>query len=259
MSNWKAIAKAEILVSTAKIRKSRKFFGTLIGFFVLLWALFLAPRVISFLMVEFGEGFSIIMANSFPGLMRSIMLFLWLALTIIPLSNALEEIKIGQWEIMLSNNVSTRDMLIGTFMAKIPLYGLVTMFLSPILLSAFIIAYEISLIGQLLMYGMLVLMAIGSLWFSNVLAVGIQSKLGQSARGNDIAKALSWAIVPIVAIPGMAIAYFMPVFAEIMGLNYFLLLPSSWAADFITWTAVTFNGVNLPASFVANIANWLFI
>jgi hypothetical protein len=259
LSSWRAIAKAEILVSSAKLRRSRKVFGTLIGIFVLLWALYIAPLVVSFLLVEFGEGFNIILGNSFPGLMRSIMLLLWLAVTIIPLSNALEEVKIGQWEIMLSNNVSTRDILIGTFLAKIPLYGLVTLFLSPILLSAFIIIYEISIIGQLLMYGMLVLLALGSLWFSNVLAAGIQSKLGQSARGNDIAKALSWAIIPIVAIPGMALAYFMPVFAEIMGLNYFLLLPSSWAADFITWMAVSFNGVNLPASFVANIANWLFI
>ncbi len=259
MSNWKAIAKAEILVSTAKIRKSRKFFGTLIGLFVLFWALYIAPQVISFLLTEFGAGFDMILANSFPGLMRSILLFLWLALTIIPLSNALEEIKIGQWEIMLSNNVSTRDMLIGTFLAKIPLYGLVTLFLSPILLSPFIMTYKIAPIGQLLMFGMIVLMAIGSLWFSNVLAAGIQSRLGQSTKGNDIAKALSWAIIPIVAIPGMAIAYFMPLAAEIMGLNYFLLLPSSWAADFITWAAVSFNGVNLPASFVANIASWLFI
>ncbi|MCK5239520.1 MAG: hypothetical protein KAR33_08240 [Candidatus Thorarchaeota archaeon] len=257
MSNWRIIAKAEILVSTSKLRRSRKILSAIIVALVVSCAIFIVPQIMSFLLAEFAEGFGIILANSFPGLMRSIMLILWLALTIIPLSNALEEVKIGQWEIMLSNNVKTRDILIGTFISKIPLYGLIVVFLASFMMSPFVIIYEISIIGQLLMYGMITLLALGSLWFSNVIAAGVQSKLGQSARGNDIAKALSWAIIPIVAIPGMVLGYFMPQFSEIMGLNIFLLLPSSWAADFITWMAITFNGVNLPASFTLNIANWL--
>ncbi|MHA1576459.1 MAG: hypothetical protein ACTSU3_03785, partial [Candidatus Thorarchaeota archaeon] len=200
---WVTIAKVEILVRTAKIRRIRKIGSLLILIFMLVWALFIVPQLAMFLITYFSVELNTILASAFPGLMRSIMLVLWLVVLIFPISNALEGIKIGQWEIMLSNNVKTRDMLFGSYLGKIPIYGLVVMFLAPLVITPFALVYEVSILGQLLMYSTIILFALITLWVSNVIITAISAKIGDSARGNDIAKALSWAVIPIIAIPAM--------------------------------------------------------
>ncbi|MHA1638424.1 MAG: hypothetical protein ACTSUB_10470, partial [Candidatus Thorarchaeota archaeon] len=251
--HWWTIAKVELLVRTAKIKRIRKIGAILIFALFLAWALLIVPQVMTFLMERFSFEFNSIIQTVFPGLMRSLLLFVWLIVLIIPISNALEGIKIGQWEIMLSNNVKTKDILFGTFIGKIPVYGLVALFLAPLIISPFAMAFEVSIIGMLLMNCTVVAFALVTLWISNVFITAISAKIGDSPRGNDIAKALSWAVIPIVAIPGIGIMYFMGSAAELMTLDIFLLLPSTWCADCLTWIAIVFNGVNLPASSIMNL------
>ncbi|MFW9911314.1 MAG: hypothetical protein ACFFEU_02530 [Candidatus Thorarchaeota archaeon] len=246
--NWLVIAKTEYLVATSRFHTKRKAISLLIVAFALVWALFIAPAIMSSLFNLFAVEIQTILAIAFPGLMRSVMLLLWIIVLIYPISYALQEIRIGQWEIMLSNNVSTRDMLFGTFLGKLPGYGLLVLFLAPVLISLFAIVYQVSLIGQALMYGVLYITALVTLWFSNVISTAIQAKLGESSRGNDIAKALSMVVAAIVIVPMYGIMYFAGPLAEIMGMDVFLILPSTWGADLITWTAIYFNGVGLPQS-----------
>ena len=246
--NWLVIAKTEYLVATSRFHTKRKAISLLIVAFALVWALFIAPAIMSSFFNLFAVEIQTILAIAFPGLMRSVMLLLWIIVLIYPISYALQEIRIGQWEIMLSNNVSTRDMLFGTFLGKLPGYGLLVLFLAPVLISLFAIVYQVSLIGQALMYGVLYIMALVTLWFSNVISAAIQAKLGESSRGNDIAKALSMVVAAIVIVPMYGIMYFAGPLAEIMGMDVFLILPSTWGADLITWTAIYFNGVGLPQS-----------
>jgi hypothetical protein len=250
---WVAIAKAEFYVLTAKFHRFRKLGYLLILAFVSLWALFLVPQILGFIMSRVPGSIDMILAITFPGLMRSIMMFLWFFVLIMPISNGLEGVRIGQWEIMLSNNVKTKDMLLGTYLGKLPIFGLAVFFLSPIMLSLFIDAYQVSIVGQLLMYSIMVAFALVNIWLSNIIVSVIQAKIGGSARGEDLGRALSWAVIPIIAVPGMAILYFMQQFATIMNTDVFLILPSTWCADFITWMAISFNGVNMPASSIMNL------
>jgi hypothetical protein len=184
----------------------------------------------------------------FPGMMRTLGLFIWLLLLLFPLSYALQEIKIGQWEIFLSNNVRTRDIMTGTFLGKIGLYGLIIVFLAPLVITPFMLAFDVSIIGQLLVYGAFTLLAVGSMWLSNFLTNVIQARIGDSARGNDIAKALAMVIAIIVILPMYGVMFFLPAISEMMGLNAFLILPSTWFADLISWLAITFNNIGLTGS-----------
>ncbi|MFW9887378.1 MAG: hypothetical protein ACFFER_04310 [Candidatus Thorarchaeota archaeon] len=246
--NWLVIAKTEYLVATSRFHARRKIISLLIVAFALLWALFIAPEIMASFVNLFAAEIQMVLAIAFPGLVRSVMLLLWMLVLIYPISYALQEIRIGQWEIMLSNNVSTRDMLLGTFLGKLPSYGLLVLFLAPVLISPFAIVYQVSLLGQALMYAVLYITALATLWFSNVISTAIQAKLGEASRGNDIAKALSMVVAAIVIGPMYGIMYFAGPLAEIMGMDVFLILPSTWGADLITWTAIYFNGVGLPQS-----------
>ena len=106
---WFHIAKAEFYVLTAGLRKHRKAFTTLLYAIVLFWAVYVAPLVIGGfinLIMPMAE-LQTLLIMIFPGLMRSIMLFLWAMLLLFPMSYALQEIKIGQWEIFLSNDIKS--------------------------------------------------------------------------------------------------------------------------------------------------------
>ncbi|MHA1963961.1 MAG: hypothetical protein ACXACG_09775 [Candidatus Thorarchaeota archaeon] len=247
---WLAIATAEFQVLTSSMRRNRKLYTGILYTITLVWATFGAPMLFNAVL---GAIFPMhvlrpMLMVIFPGLMRTVGLFLWLILLLFPMSMALQEIKIGQWEIFLSNNVRTRDIMAGTFLGKISLYGLIIVAIAPLLISPFMLAFEVSVIGQLMVYGAVTLLAMGTIWLSNFLTSLVQARLGDSSRGNDIAKALAMVIAIVVIIPMYGLMFFLPTLSEMMGMNAFLILPSTWFSDLISWIAITFNGIGLTGS-----------
>jgi hypothetical protein len=236
------------LVLTSRFRPRRKVALLGILTFTLVWALFLVPSIMSHILTWLGGKVDSVLMVGLPGFMRSFVLFLWVTFLFYPISYALEELKIGQWEIMLSNNVSTRDLMTGLFAGKVPVYGLGVLFLTPILISPYAIIYQVSLIGQLLMYITLILVALSTLWFSNLLCTAIQAKLAESPRGTDLARALSMVVGLLTLIPMYGIFFLAEPFSEFMGLHIFLLFPFTWGADLVTWVIVTFNGIGMSPS-----------
>ncbi len=247
---WYHIAKAEFYVLTAGIKKHRFAFAAILYALAIAWAVYLAPLLVNGLIQAIipMDTIRTLLMVMFPGLMRTVMLFLWALLMLFPLSQALQEIKIGQWEIYLSNNVRTRDILAGTFVGKIPLYGLIVIVFAPILISPFMLAFEVSLLGQGLVYAVIALMVLSTVWLSNFVTSVIQARLGDSSRGNDIAKALSFVIALIVIIPMYGLMFFMPQLSNLLGMNAFLIMPFTWPADLVSWIAITFNGIGLTGS-----------
>ncbi|MFX1474682.1 MAG: hypothetical protein ACFFCO_04270 [Promethearchaeota archaeon] len=250
---WFALTKAEYLVLTSSLRPRRALWMSLLLVFGIFWAIFLAPLLVG---TMFDSALSLTMVRAlllvmFPGLMRTVMLFLFMLMLLMPLSYSLQEIKIGQWEIFFSNNVCTRDILIGTFLGKVPVYGLIVLFVAPPLLAVFLLAFEVSLIGQGLIYGTLLLMVVTTLWLSNFVTAMIQAKLGDSPRGNDIAKGLAMLIALVIIGPMYGLMFFAPQLSSLLGLNVFLVFPFTWPADVISWLAITFNGLNLTGVQIA--------
>ncbi len=249
---WRAIAEAEFLVSTSRFRSLRYPVMFLIYTGLIGWALLGAPALVNLLISRVLDDFQTLLSVAFPGLLRSAMLFLFMLVMVGPISNSLEEIRIGQWEIIISHNVRTRDLLLGTFIAKIPIYGLIVFILAPIIIAPFAIVYEVSLFGQILMYLIVLSFALVTLWISTILGTAIQAKLGDSPRGNDLAKGFSWLVIILIALPGMALIYFMDKISVLMSLEPFLLLPSTWSADLLTWCALHFTNGYIPASTLLN-------
>jgi len=244
---WWAIAKAEFLVRTAKLHRSRKILFPMVVGIALAFGLILVPNILGYFIGRVGGAFEIMLATSFPGILRTIMMVIWLFILIVPISNSLENVKIGQWEILFSNNVKTRDLLFGTFVGKIPVYGIFVIALGPIAVAPFVYAYNVSIIGQLLMYLVIFLFAIVTIWLSTVFSTAIHAKIGSSPRGDDIGKALSWALVPLVALPAMGSMYWMNSIVSFLNLDVSMILPSTWSADILTWIAM-YTGSLRPSS-----------
>jgi hypothetical protein len=243
---WFHIGKAEFLIQTSKFRGKRKIVLPAAFIFTIAWAIYIVPTLMQGLIGQPSSSIVGVLTAIFPGLMRSVVMLVWLMLLIYPTSSALREIKIGQWEILLSHDVRTRSIMFGTFAAKIPVYGLVTLAISPIFLSLFAIFFQISLLGQLIMYLIIFLVVIGTLWLSNFLTTAIQARLGDSPRGNDLAKALTYILPIMVVVPVYSISFFATSVSQLLGLDVFLVFPFTWGADLISWTAISFSGANFP-------------
>ena len=194
---WATIAKAEFQVSMSRFRKRRLHAMLLLILIGLVWAIDVAPRIMNWFFDLFSTEVQHVLLVAYPGVMRSVMLLLWTLILIFPISYALQEVKIGQWEIILSNKVSTRDMMFGMFLGRIPHYCLLVLFLAPLLISPFINFYQVSILGQLLAYLAIAFFVLTTLLLSTVLSTAIQAKLGESPRGNDLAKAMGIVIVVI--------------------------------------------------------------
>ena len=86
--NWLTIAKAEFYVLTVGMRPHRKLYTLLLYALGLVWAVFGAPQ----LMVGFITAIipmaqiRIMLLTMFPGLMRSVMMFVWLILILFPMA-----------------------------------------------------------------------------------------------------------------------------------------------------------------------------
>ncbi|MFX0202468.1 MAG: hypothetical protein ACFFCW_40700, partial [Candidatus Hodarchaeota archaeon] len=245
-----AIAKAEYFAQMSRFHRRRTAFVAVLAFFGVFWALIITPWLVSRFLDWLGTEFEALLMIALPGVMRTVILMLWVMVFVFPITYALQEIKIGQWEIILSHKVSTRALLFGTFVGKIPTYSLLVLFLAPVLITPFATVFQVSVLGQALIYGVVFLVTLSTLWFSTVISTAIQAKLGESPRGKDIAKGLSLVIGIAFIIPFYGLMYFAESFAAIMGLDVFQVLPFTWGADLITWTIIYFNGMNLPTAVI---------
>ncbi len=244
--NWYHIAKAEFQVQTSGIKKNRAVLMTASFVFGLIWAFAIAPYLIGFVLTEVIGIPQTVLAMVMPGLMRAGMMFVWLLLVFLPLSNALKEIRIGQWEILMSHRVQTREILVGTFAGCLGIYGLYVLYLSPFLVVPFAHAYSVSIIGVGFMYLTIFVITVSTIWLSNLLVTAIQARLGASARGKDLAKGLSIIVSLVAIIPLIGLQLFAPLMTEILGMDFFIVFPFTWGADLLSQIAISFNGIGLP-------------
>ncbi|MGY5879939.1 MAG: hypothetical protein RTV31_06790 [Candidatus Thorarchaeota archaeon] len=132
-------------------------------------------------------------------------------------------------------------------MGKVPSYGLLVLFAAPVMLTPFTFVFQVSLLGQICMYLTVFFVALSTLFLSNLITTSIQAKLGESTRGNDIAKALSMLVAVIVIVPMYGLMYFSESLSAILGTDVFLLFPFTWSADIISWCIIIFNDIGLSA------------
>ncbi|TFG34039.1 hypothetical protein EU527_05410 [Candidatus Thorarchaeota archaeon] len=242
---------------TARFRSKRKTVMISLLILSVSWALILAPAITSLLLSWFQTRIESLLFLGLAGFMRSLVMFMWFVYLFNPISQSLEELKIGQWEIILSNNVSTRSIMVGTFLGRIPLYSIGAFLLIPVILSIFVQFYAISILGQLLLYLTLLFVFLSTLWFSNLLATILQSKLAESPRGDELARGLSIVIGFAAILPLYGIIFLSGPITELLGLNIFLVFPFTWGADLATSLILRFNGVGLSISDVTMIESVL--
>lgn len=235
MPKWLVIARNEYRLRTSGIRRFRPFFPFVITAFLCLYIFYLAPAIFSFFTDEFLAFF---LSQAAVASVQLILLMIFLFFLVVPITYTLQQPEITQYELLLSAPLTPKDLLLGKFLGEMPLYAigvvLVAGSFAAILDPLGLDALQISII--ILIF---ILTFFSAFWIGTVIAAILRTRLGLTAHGRDIGKALAM----IIALPMIALMYAIMsgnIFQSLeeSGLNsgaaiLLALIPSSWGAELI--------------------------
>ena len=232
---WLVVARNEYRIHTSRIRKIRPYFPYLVIGLLAVYVAFIAPAFVSLFIDDF---LAFILSQAAIAMVQIVLFMIFIYFVIIPITDTLREEQTGQLEIFLAAPVKPSDVLLGEFLGKMPFYAIfITVItgsfaaaLNPLGLDIFQITIIIIIF---------IVTFLSATWIGTVVAALLRTKLGKTARGKDIGRALAI----IIALPLVALVYaiqfggLLTVLADpgtsgavktILG-----LLPSSWGAEVI--------------------------
>ena len=247
LSQWKAIATADFYASTSRFRGRRRKSFLLFLIIVLIWAFLIAPLFFRLIIEMYPDIESLLQVYSI-GLLRSIMFFIWILILMYPAGSALQEYKFRDWELILSCDVDTKQILIGKFMGRLPKFSLLSIALSALLVSIYDSVFHISVFGQILIYAEVMGFLYITLGISLIIWSGIQARLNQSPRGDFLARIISGLMIFIVLIPMFGLQMFSEQFTAFMENVPLQVLPSTWSSDLTAWIILVYGTEQMPIS-----------
>ena len=230
---WFVVARNEYRITTSKIRKIRPYFPILIIGLLAVYVAFIAPAVASLLIDDF---LAFIITFAAVPMVQIFLFMIFFYFIILPITQTLKEMETGQLEIFLAAPIKPSDVLLGEFLGHMPLYAIAITVITGFF-TAVLTPLGLDMVQTAIIIIVFVVTFLSAYWIGVVIAAILRTRLGKTARGKDIGRALAL----IIALPMIAIMY------AIMGggLTEALvdpgtsgavrailgLLPSSWGAE----------------------------
>jgi hypothetical protein len=230
---WLIVAKNEYRIHTSSMRSIRRVFPYVAVGLLAVYVVFIAPAIFSHFIDDFA---AFIITQAAAPMVQIVLFMIFFYFIIFPITNTLREEQTGQLEIFLAAPVKPSDVLLGEFLGVMPFYGILvvalagsfTALLTPLGLDLAQVVITIAVFG---------LTFFSALWIGTVTAAILRSRLGKSARGKDIGKALAM----IIALPLVAAMYALIGGGLLSALTdpnmsgtvrtVLNLIPSSWGAE----------------------------
>ncbi|UCD95753.1 MAG: hypothetical protein JSV35_04335 [Candidatus Bathyarchaeota archaeon] len=230
---WLIVAKNEYRIHTSSMRSLRRIFPYIAVGLLAVYVVFLAPAIFSYFFDDFT---AFIITQAAAPTVQLVLFMLFFYFIIFPITNTLREEQTDQLEIFLAAPVKPSDVLLGEFLGVMPFYGIVVVVLAGSF-TALLTPLGLDLAQIVITIAVFCLTFFSALWIGTVTAAILRSKLGKSARGKDIGKALAM----IIALPLVAVMYALlgggllstltnPNISGIVR-TVLNLIPSSWGAE----------------------------
>jgi hypothetical protein len=232
---WLVVARNEYRIRTSRIREIRPYFPILVIGLLAVYVAFIAPSIVSLFIDDFLAFF---LSQAAVAMVQIILFMIFFYFIILPITYTLKEVQTGQLEIFLAAPVKPSDVLLGEFLGVMPFYAIVVTMIAGFF-TAVMAPLGLDLVQIAIIIIIFVVTFFSALWIGTVVAAVLRTKLGKTARGKDIGKALAL----LIALPMIAIMYaimgggLLEALADpgasgmvraILG-----LLPSSWGAEVI--------------------------
>ena len=232
---WLVVARNEYRIRTSKIRKIRRYFPILVIGLLAVYVAFIAPAVVNLFIDDFQR---LILSQAAEAMVPILLFMIFIYFIMIPITETLREEQTGQLEIFLAAPIKPSDILLGEFLGEMPFYAIfVTVITS--FFTAVLNPLGLDIVQTAIIIIIFVVTFLSAFWIGTVIAAILRTKLGKTARGRDIGRALAM----IIALPMVALIYavmyggLLDALADpgtsgmvraILG-----LLPSSWGAEVI--------------------------
>jgi len=271
LAGWRTIAKNEIRLWTTKFRKNRKrFFYILTAIvisiniiFILLNRFYFIPfrennlfekLFTTFIIIPNIPGisesqiyqlqgvflntniFSSVFIQLLPPIIEMLCFFIFFMALTFPIQTSIQQLNVSHFEIVLSSPIKPKDMMLGNFLGRVPIYTIADFIVVPILWSILSIFIPISEISYLTIAIVVLILFIVGTFIGTITASYISLKLGQSKGGAEKAKIYLFLFSIIIAIPIFTMSSFPYVFTDPNVQFVLKFIPTTWFGDIITYT-----------------------
>jgi len=232
---WLVVARNEYRIRTSRIRKIRPYFPYLVIGLLAVYVAFIAPRIVSLFIDDF---LALLLSQAGVAMVQIILFMIFIYFIMIPITDTLREEQTGQLEIFLAAPIKPSDVLLGEFLGEMPFYAIfVTVIIG--FFTAVLNPLGLDLVQVAIIIIIFVVTFLSALWIGTVIAAILRTRLGKTARGKDIGKALAL----LIALPMVGIMYAIMGGGLIEALanpgtsgmvrTILGVLPSSWGAEVI--------------------------
>ncbi len=236
---WFTITRNEYRIRTSSIRQIRPYFPFLVIGALAIYVGFIAPAIVDY----FLNGLVAFLLSQVAGILVRFILFIFFFTFItFPISYTLRDVKTAQQEIFLSAPIKPSDVLLGEFLGELPLYAIIITLITGFFTALLMLA-GLSMIQLAITIIIFIVTLSSALWIGTVISALLRTRLGKSARGKDMGKALSLLIVlPTLALIYAVLAVIDPgtgrtsvIEGGTGGIVNLILgvIPSSWGGDII--------------------------
>jgi len=232
---WLVVARNEYRIRISRIRKIRPYFPYLVIGLLAVYVAFIAPRIVSLFIDDLLAFF---LSQAAVAMVQIILFMIFFYFVILPITYTLKEVQTSQLEIFLAAPIKPSDVLLGEFLGVMPFYAIAVTVIAGFF-TAVLHPLGLNLVQIAIIIIIFIVTFFSALWIGTVIAAILRTKLGKTARGKDIGKALAL----VIALPMIAIMYaimgggLLEALADpgTSGLVRAILglLPSSWGAEVI--------------------------
>jgi len=232
---WLVVARNEYRIRLSRIRKVRPVFPYLVIGLLAVYVAFIAPSIVSLVLDEF---LAFLLSQVAVAMVPVIMFMIFFYFIVLPITYTLKEVETSQLEIFLAAPIKPSDVLLGEFLGVMPFYAIVVAIIAGFF-TALLNPLGLDLLQIAIVIIIFVVTLFSALWIGTVIAAILRTRLGKTARGKDIGRALALLIIlPLVAmgyaisggglIQALADPGTSSMVRAVLG-----FLPSSWGADVI--------------------------
>jgi hypothetical protein len=228
---WLVVARNEYRIRTSRIRKIRPFFPYLVIGMLAVYVAFIAPGFISLFIDDF---LTLLLSQAAVATVQIILFMIFIYFIMLPVTDTLREEQTGQLEIFLAAPIKPSDVLLGEFLGEMPYYAIFITVITGFF-TAVLNTLGLDMAQTAIIIIIFVVTFLSAIWIGTVIAAILRTKLGKTARGRDVGRALAL----IIALPMVGLVYAMMygglLEAETSGIVKIILglLPSSWGAEII--------------------------
>ena len=229
------VARNEYRIQTSRIRRIRPYFPYLTIGLLVVYVAFIAPAFVGLFIDDF---LAFILSRVAVAMVQIILFMIFINFMIIPIIYTLHETQTGKLETFLAAPIKPGDVLLGEFIGKMPITAIFITVITGFFTAA-LNPLGLDIVQIAIIIRVFVVTFLSAQWIGTVIAALLRTRLGKTARGKDIGRALAL----VIALPLVGLVYAIQFGGLLQALadptmigmvkNILGLLPSSWGAEVI--------------------------